>query len=55
MKKALSAALAALLIGLTVTSYAGKPRAEYTNFDSACQLGNVYYDCVGGNTIWDPA
>lgn len=55
MKKALSAALAALLIGLTVTSCAGKPRAEYTNFDSACQLGNVYYDCVGGNTIWDPA
>lgn len=55
MKKALSAALAVLLIGLTVTSCAGKPRAEYTNFDSACQLGNVYYDCVGGNTIWDPA
>lgn len=55
MKKALSAALAALLIGLTVTSCAGKPRAEYTNFDSSCQLGNVYYDCVGGNTIWDPA
>ena len=55
MKKALSAALVALLIGLTVTSCSGKPRAEYTNFDSACQLGNVYYDCVGGNTIWDPA
>lgn len=55
MKKALSAALAALLIGLTVTSCAGKPRAEYTNFDSACQLGNVYYDCIGGNTIWDPS
>ena len=55
MKKALSAVLVALLIGLTVTSCSGKPRAEYTNFDSACQLGNVYYDCVGGNTIWDPA
>lgn len=55
MKKALSAALAALLIGFTAASCAGKAHAEYTNFDSACQLGNAYYDCIGGNTIWDPS
>ena len=54
-KLRLSAALAALIIGLSSASCDGKMRAEYTNFDSACQLGDVYYDCIVGNTIWDPS